>query len=86
MNQVNLQDVLPLLMNIMSKLDFEKLSKTGKIDKLKLIYKKTDGKLLLNITYSPPDKHFADNFLEILKMVLGSSKDVKVEFKEIVTS
>ena len=66
----------------MSKVDFEKL-KNIKVDKVKIIYKKKDGKLMLNVQHEPESKDFNDNFIEILKLTLGSDPNCKLETYEV---
>ena len=75
---------MPVITNILGKIDLEKLSKSTAVKDINILFdvKKT-GVLKLNIKYNPPDVNFADNFMEILKLVLSGNEDKKVNFKEI---
>ena len=49
----------------------------------KIIYKKKDNKLMVNIQHEPESKDFNDNFIEILKLTLGSDPNCKLETYEV---
>ena len=79
---IDLIGLLPTITNIMGKVDFDKL-KNIKVDKIKIVYKKVDNKLMLNIKHEPENKGFNDNFIEILKLTLGSDPKCKLEVSEV---
>ena len=72
-----------MITNIMSKIDMDKLSNI-KVKEINILYdKKKTGVLKINVSYNPPDIRFADNFIEILKLVISASDETKVNFKEV---
>ena len=75
-NKIDLVALLPMVSNIMAKVDFEKL-KNIKVEKLKLIYKIKDGKLMLNISHEPENKEFNESFMEIIKLIFAYDDSVK---------
>ena len=80
--KVDLIGLLPTITNIMGKVDFDKL-KNIKVDKIKIVYKKQNNRLMLNIKHEPENKGFNDNFIEILKLTLGSDPNCKLEVSEV---
>ncbi len=83
-DKVDLVKMLPIITNIMGKVDFSKLQNI-KVDKIKMVYKVKDGKLMVNISHTPDNEGFNDNFMEILKLCLGSDPKVKLEVVKIET-
>ena len=81
-DKIDLIGMLPVMTNILGKVDFEKL-KDIKVDKIKIVYKKKDNRLMLNIKHEPENKGFNDNFIEILKLTLGSDPKCKLEVTEV---
>jgi len=82
-NKVDVTKMMSMITNVMAQLDISKLGKVGKIEKIKLVYKKQGNKLQMNIIHEPEDKYFNDQFIEIMKMVLGSDSKVPLGVKEI---
>ena len=80
--KIDLIGLLPTITNIMGKVDFDKL-KNIKVDKIKIVYKKQNNRLMLNIKHEPENKGFNDNFIEILKLTLGSDPNCKLEVSEV---
>ena len=80
--KLDLVSLLPTITNIMGKVDFDKL-KNIKVDKIKIVYKKKDNRLMINIKHEPDNKGFNDNFIEILKLTLSSDPKCKLEVTEI---
>ena len=80
--KIDVIGLLPTITNILGKVDFEKL-KNIKVDKIKIIYKQKDNKLMINIKHEPENKGFNDNFIEILKLTLGSDPNCKLEVSEV---
>ena len=75
---------MPVVTNILGKIDLNKLSKSSAVKDINVLYdRKKTGVLKLNIKYNPPDVNFSENFIEILKIVLSGSEETKVNFKEV---
>ena len=83
-DKIDIVKMLPVITNIMSKVDFSKLQNV-KVDKITMVYKIKDNKLMVNIKHEPDNKGFNDNFMEILKLCLGSDPKVKLEVNKIET-
>ncbi len=81
-NNLDLVKLLPTVTNIISKVDFNKL-KSVKVEKLKLLYKIKDSKLMLNISHEPENKEFNESFIEIVKLIFGSDDNVKFECHQV---
>ena len=79
---IDLVSILPVVTNIMGKVDFSKL-KNIKVDRIIIKYKQKDNKLMLNIRHEPENKDFNENFMEILKLTLGCDEKVKLEVSEV---
>ena len=80
--KIDIVKMLPMVTNIMSKVDFSKLQNI-KVDKIKLVYKIKDNRLMINVKHEPENKGFNENFMEILKLTLGSDPKVKLEVSEV---
>lgn len=83
-DKIDIVKMLPVITNIMSKVDFTKLQNV-KVDKIKMVYKIKDSKLMVNISHTPDNEGFNENFIEILKLCLGSDPKVKLEVSKIET-
>jgi len=83
-DKIDLVSMLPVITNIMGKVDFSKLQSV-KVDKIKMVYKIKDSKLMVNISHTPDNEGFNENFMEILKLCLGSDPKVKLEVSKIET-
>ena len=81
---IDIVGLLPVITNVMSKIDFSKL-KDVKVDKIKIRYKKKNNKLMINIQHEPFNKGFNDNFIQILMLTLGASPECKLDVSEVET-
>ena len=75
--------MMPMIVNLMDKIDMEKLQKSADIDSAVVLYKMCDGKLQLNLKTEPESKEFFESFIEILKVVLSANPKTKITFKEL---
>lgn len=81
-DKIDIVKMLPVITNIMSKVDFSKLQNI-KVDKINMVYKIKENRLMVNIRHEPNNEGFNDNFMEILKLCLGSDPKVKLEVSKI---
>ncbi len=83
LTKINMMDMIPMISNLLEKVDLEKLQKNADIDSVLVLYKIDNGKVKINLTVQPDSKEFSESFIEILKVVLSSNPKTKIVFKEL---
>lgn len=78
-----MMDMIPMISDLLEKIDLEKLQKNADIDSVLVLYKIENGKIKINLTVKPDSKEFSESFIEILKVVLSSNPKTKIVFKEL---
>lgn len=83
LSKIDMMEMMPMISNLLTKIDLEKLQKSGDIEKAIITYKKEKGKLRINLSFTPESDDFSDSFIEILKVVLTTNPKTEVIFKEV---
>ena len=81
--KIDMLSMIPMISNLLEKVDLEKLQKNADIDSALVLYKIDGGKVKINLTVEPSSKEFSESFIEILKVVLSSNPKTKIVFKEV---